>query len=100
MLRRMLISILAAFVFVLNVTAANAQTLCGERAKFLAHLAKNHKEAPTSIGLTGAGQILEVLTSENGSWTIIITNPNGVTCVVASGDAWEPIARVAIGPNA
>ena len=52
MLRTNFISILAAFVFALSVTAANAQTICGQRAKLLEHLAKNHKEAPTSIGVT------------------------------------------------
>ena len=100
MLRVLFVSMLATFIFALNVTAANAQAICGERAKFLDHLRKNHKEAPSSIGITSTGQILEVLTSETGTWTIILTHPNGLTCMVASGEAWEPIKRVALGPSA
>ncbi len=100
MLRKFTVSVLAAFVLALSVTAANAQVICGERAKFLENLSKNHQEAPTSIGMTSTGQILEVLTSAKGSWSIILTKPDGVTCLVATGEAWEPIKRVALGPNA
>ena len=78
---------------------ASAQTVCGERTKFLAHLGKTHNEAPTSIGITRAGQVVEVLTSLSGSWTIIVTAPNGQTCVVAAGEAWERIERTALGPS-
>ena len=87
MIRTIFVSTLAAFVFALSVTAANAQTICGQRAKFLEHLAKNHKEAPTSIGVTSKGQVLEVLSSKDGSWTIILTDAHGVTCLIASGEA-------------
>jgi hypothetical protein len=100
MLRTIFVSTLAAFVFALNVPAANAQTICGQRAKFLEHLAKNHNEAPTSIGITNSGQVLEVLSSKDGGWTIILTHPNGVTCLMASGEAWEPVERGAMAPAA
>ena len=71
------------------INAAHGQTVCGTRAKFLDHLAKTYKEAPTSLGVTGSGQVVEVLTSATGSWTIIATSPNGRSCVVAAGEAWE-----------
>ena len=96
--------LIAAFLilgsFALNARSASAQTACGERAKFLSNLAKTHKEAPTSIGVTSAGQVVEVLTSAGGSWTIIVTAANGRTCVVAAGEAWESITRAALGPSA
>ncbi len=99
MLRTIAISIVAAFVFALNVSAANAQMICGERAKFIDHLAKAHKEAPSSIGMTSSGQVIEVLTSAKGSWSIIITQPNGKSCLVATGEAWEAVKQqVALGP--
>ncbi len=100
MLRNLIVSTLAAFVFVFSVTSANAQAVCGERAKFIETLAKQHQEAPTSIGMTSNGQIIEVLTSAKGTWSILITSPQGKTCLVATGDAWESMERVAMGPNA
>ena len=39
-----------------------------------------------ALGLASNGGLLEVLTSGNGgTWTIILTMPNGVSCLVAAG---------------
>ena len=78
---------------------APAGMVCGERSKFLAHLGKNYKEVPAAMGVTASGRVLEVLTSSDGTWTIIMTHPNGVTCLVSAGQAWENIERVAMGPT-
>ena len=40
------------------------------------------------------GAVLEVFASKKGSWTFLITMPNGLTCVVASGQSWETLAPV------
>lgn len=91
-----------AFLLALSIAAlstpAMAQPLCGKRADFLKHLSKNHQEAPTAMGLTGTGKIVEVLTSEDGGWTIIITDVDGDSCLVAAGENWEVIERVATEP--
>ncbi len=79
---------------------ASAQTVCGERDKFLTHLSSSYSEAPAAVGLISTGAILEVLTSTNGSWTIIVTRPNGVSCVMASGEAWQDVPKIALGPPA
>ena len=82
MLRTLVASTVAAFVFALNVTVANAQMVCGERAKFLEYLGdKTFREAPTSIGMTSNGQVIEVLTSSEGTWTIMMTRPDGMSPV-------------------
>lgn len=81
-------------------SAASAQTLCGERQNFISHLGKNHHEATTAMGLTSSGKVIEVLTSEKGTWTIIVTNPEGRSCLIAAGEDWEAIERIAMDPNA
>ncbi|MDP7547755.1 MAG: hypothetical protein QGF20_10715 [Alphaproteobacteria bacterium] len=43
--------------------------------------------------MSSNGTVVEVLASESGSWTIILTKPNGASCVVATGQAWETIER-------
>lgn len=78
-----------AMLLVMLPGIAAAQSICGERAKFLAKLAHDYKEAPTATGITADGRMLEVLTSEAGTWTMIITNTNGLTCMVTAGQAWE-----------
>ena len=72
------------------------QQPCADRAEFLKHLSANYKEAPVAMGLTANGGLLEVVASKNGSWTIIMTMPNGMSCGVASGMSWEGTARIQI----
>ena len=53
------------------------------------------------MGVTASGRVLEVVVSEEGTWTIIITMPNGLACGIASGDSWEAVlAPIAKGPGA
>ncbi len=100
MIRTMLGGLMLLGATALIAPDASAQTVCGERTKFLAQLAKKHHEAPTSIGVTSSGQMIEVLTSSNGTWTILVTSPDGVSCMVAVGEAWENIDRIALAPGA
>ncbi len=45
------------------------------------------------MGVSKDGGLVEVLTSGPGStFTIIVTMPNGLTCMVAAGDSWESLA--------
>lgn len=94
-------AVLAAFLIPLPAFGQMARpgAVCGERGKFLTHLGQNHKETPAAMGVTASGRVLEVLTSEDGTWTIIITHPNGVTCMVAAGQAWEAVEQTALEPN-
>ena len=90
---------MAAIVTALALPAA-AQTVCGEREKFIDGLSSSYAESPVAAGLASNGNVVEVLASEHGSWTIIVTRPNGMSCVIASGEAWQDVRRVAQGPEA
>lgn len=79
---------------------ASAQSVCGERSKFLEHLGSNYREGPVAMGLVSDGNVLEVLASDGGSWTIIVTRPDGKSCVVATGDGWEDVPLLIAGPTA
>ena len=96
----MLKTITAAVIVTALSLPATAQTVCGERAKFLKHLSSGYSEAPVAMGLVSNGSILEVLASKKGSWTIIVTRPDGTSCVVAAGEAWEDMPMLAMGPAA
>ncbi len=100
---RTVIAISALAMGVMFSSTALAQqgpsgAVCGERGKFLTHLGKNHQESPSAMGVTASGRVIEVLTSNDGTWTIIMTHPNGLTCMVAAGQAWEDVEQVALGP--
>ena len=85
--------LVAAVALCLPTMAVAAPMLCGKRADFLRQLDASHGEAPSAIGLTGSGRVIEVLTSDAGSWTIIVTGPDGTSCLIAAGEAWQTLDR-------
>ncbi|SCA55409.1 conserved exported hypothetical protein [Candidatus Terasakiella magnetica] len=68
-----------------------AQNLCGERVDIIDTLKERYREVPVSMGLAGNGGVVEIFASNKGSWTILVTRPTGVACVVSAGEAWESI---------
>lgn len=62
---------------------------CSGRADVIAQLRDEFKEEPAAIGMTGAGTVVELLTSETGSWTLLLTFPSGQSCLIATGEGWE-----------
>jgi hypothetical protein len=81
------VAVLAA-VAVAAPAAAQAPQ-CAAREAMLDRLAADYDEKPVSVGVTATGSLLEVLASPKGSWTIIVTVPDGPTCLVSSGDGWR-----------
>lgn len=74
---------------------------CNTHDRVLTHLAKKYGEVPVAIGVTSTGGLIEVLTSSDGStWTIIISSPNGTSCLVASGEGWRSMERAMDEPEA
>ncbi|MAO56673.1 MAG: hypothetical protein CMM61_13385 [Rhodospirillaceae bacterium] len=72
--------------------AAAAGSICGDRSEIASSLSQRFSEEPRSLGVDADGGILEVFVSETGSWTIIVTNPRGRTCVLTAGENWETMA--------
>ncbi len=66
---------------------------CGERHGILERLQREHHEKRTAFGLTSDGRLLEVFAAPSGSWTILVTYPGGLSCLVASGIDWQQIDR-------
>lgn len=66
---------------------AQAQMICGLRDDMGKMLDQRFSEQPKAAGLAG-DRIVELLVSENGSWTILITSPDGRSCVVTGGEDW------------
>ena len=67
---------------------ASANQLCGERDEFVEKLNRAYGERPASAGLESEGNLVEIFRSDEGSWTILATQPTGISCIVAVGEAW------------
>ncbi|MCR8827408.1 hypothetical protein [Pseudosulfitobacter koreensis] len=81
--------------------AAQANTRnCGPRALVVDRLATTYGETRQSMGLGTGNQVIEVFaSSETGTWTITVTTPAGMTCLVASGQAFEELAEALPAPG-
>ncbi|MFW2543392.1 hypothetical protein ACN2XU_12175 [Primorskyibacter sp. 2E107] len=67
---------------------------CAPRDKVVSRLADKYGETRQSMGLGANNHMMEVYASlETGSWTITVTTAQGVTCLVASGQAFEELAE-------
>lgn len=64
---------------------------CGPRADVLAVLRDRFSETRRGMGLAGPGSVVELFASSTtGSWTVTVTLPDGRTCLLVSGQGWEP----------
>ena len=71
---------------------AAAQSQCNFHDKALEHLAKKYQETPVAAGMANSGALVEILTtSDGGTWSIIVTRPDGWACLVAAGEGWRTI---------
>ncbi len=42
------------------------------------------------VGLANAGKAMfELFVSEKGSWTVVVSEPNGRICILACGESWQ-----------
>lgn len=83
-----------------HVAAQSNARNCGPRAMVVDRLASGYGETRQSMGLGANNQVIEVFaSSETGTWTITVTTPAGMTCLVASGQAFEELAEALPAPG-
>ncbi|WP_232823011.1 hypothetical protein [Oceanibium sediminis] len=69
--------------------SASPAATCGTRAEVVDRLRTDYGETRTGAGLSGADGVIEVFASEeSGTWTILLTRPNGQSCLLAAGESW------------
>lgn len=85
---------------ILMAGRADAQSVCGPHDQVVAQLGQVYDETRQSLGLAGNGTVIEVFASEAGTWTILITDTNGQSCMAAAGEAWQTMAAVDVGDGA
>ncbi len=89
--QRTVLLILTLALALLMPATADAQIACGKRDTILATLARDHHEAPVARGLTADGRLIEVIAAEGGSFTVLVSQPAGMSCIVASGLHWQAL---------
>lgn len=84
--------IIAVLIFLIALTIWLASPVaaargCREREMFRVALKEKYHEVPDKIAIAGTA-VVELFLSPKRSWTILVTGPTGVTCIIASGHNW------------
>ncbi len=96
---RMALCVLALSFWLPSIAVAGSN-LCTARTDIVKQLDAEYGEKTAALGLGNGGVIVEVFTNRDGStWTIIVTRPNGQSCVVAAGESWTDVEKPAPEPQ-
>jgi hypothetical protein len=80
---------LASALVLASTIAAQAQPNCGPHGDLVAHLSQNYQERQLGYGTVGNFAIVEIYASTAGTWTVVVTDVAGKSCIVAAGEGWE-----------
>ena len=70
------------------------QNSCVPHKVAIDQLAKVFNEKVVGLGLAKNQQsVVELYVGDNGSWTILVTLTNGMSCIAAAGENWTDTAE-------
>src|SRR5690606_10230281 len=71
-----------------------AMNMCGERDRIVGELEQHFQESVTAVGMVDDNAVVEVFVSASGTWTIIATGTDGMSCVLSAGEGWESTTMI------
>lgn len=78
---------------ILTTPLPEQAAVCAPREVTLAQLAGKYAEAPAVRWLALNGGVVELLASPDGeTWSLLITMPDGMACLIAAGELWQPLS--------
>lgn len=87
---RAILKSLLLFCVVSSPGVAFAQAACATRDIVVERLSSGYGESFQGGGLQSSNKVFEVWYSEeDGTWTILMTKSDGISCVMASGTDWR-----------
>jgi hypothetical protein len=71
--------------------AAGQGTACADRERLVEFLMREYQEALIAQGVvSNGGHLMELFTSDaGGSWTLVVSQPSGLSCMIAAGEGWQ-----------
>lgn len=86
-----MVVVMTLFFLALPKPAGAQVPNCGPREIIVERLtSEKFKEQQAGLGQMSASIILELWRNpDTGTWTVITTHANGMSCLRASGDAWQ-----------
>ena len=84
-------------VMALLAVPAQGQIICGGHDYLVARLAAAFEEKRLGYGVAGEAALFEVFVSASGTWTILMTDVKGQSCILAAGEGWEDTLATGVG---
>ena len=81
-------------------TTTTSLNLCGERNQMVRDLDREFREQPLASGLVDKDAVMEIFVSPSGTWTILATGTDGLSCVMAVGEGFDTAAPRVVGVGA
>lgn len=102
MTRKLLTFGLVAGVLTMAAAAARADEEsvgCSHPKDIARLLSGDFSERPVAYGLQQDGTLMQIFASKTGeTWTVVLTTPSGLSCIVAEGTRWENLPAKPEGP--
>ena len=72
---------------------AGAQGQCAPRDRLVEALGETFGESTRGLGLSDTGNVIEVWTSAEGSWSLVVNRPDGTSCLADFGQGWALVPQ-------
>jgi len=83
-----------------SAPAQSSFNLCGDRNQMVRDLDREFREQPLASGLVDKDAVMEIFVSPGGTWTILATGTDGLSCVMAVGEGFDAAAPRIVGVGA
>lgn len=91
---------LAAGILMATTTSASAQSARLPHGKLVDLLDGRYSEQRAAVGLESNGHLFEVFAADDGAtWTMVITTPDGASCIVTAGLEWQAPESEEVDPE-
>jgi len=82
------LSILTMLSF--DTVPVHAAMTCGTRSFVAKQLERRYAEQTTGVGTVGPN-LLQLYTSKDGTFTIVVTRADGTSCLLLAGENWRAV---------
>lgn len=72
-------------------TLSQPEYNCASQSDLRSYLEEAYAEKLAAVGMVNEQTIMEIYVADTGTWTVVLTNPAGVSCLVLSGQGWQSI---------
>ena len=85
-----------AYAALLCIVPFCAHAMCWQAESDDAPVDQDWDQVITHAGNTTAGELIRIYQNkETGTWSITVTTPAGVECLISTGQGWRSLTRIA-----